>query len=165
MTSAPSASTGRSSLGPAFASPSKRVPTRPPGNYGLNGTSAGWRRPGIFVPQLFVFLAEVRSMRRFLILLSLVALVATACTAHPNPSRKPTGSGTAGAQASVGPETAPGGGGGGEVLGEIAVTAVDLGFEPKALTGPKAGRYEVHFQNNEQIPHDITFADGTTATA
>jgi len=45
------------------------------------------------------------------------------------------------------------------------VNAVDLGFDPKELSVPKAGAYEVHFQNAGQIPHDITFADGTTAKA
>jgi nitrite reductase (NO-forming) len=58
-----------------------------------------------------------------------------------------------------------GGSGGGAAQGTLIVNAVDLGFDPKELSVPKAGAYEVHFQNAGQIPHDITFADGTQAAA
>ncbi|TAL13663.1 MAG: hypothetical protein EPO00_00085, partial [Chloroflexota bacterium] len=50
----------------------------------------------------------------------------------------------------------------GDVLGTLEVNAVDLMFEPAALTVPKAGTYEIKLTNNGAIPHDITFADGTT---
>jgi nitrite reductase (NO-forming) len=49
----------------------------------------------------------------------------------------------------------------GDVLGTLEITSVDLGFEPKELAVDKAGRYEVKLVNNGQVPHDITFSDGT----
>ncbi len=53
----------------------------------------------------------------------------------------------------------------GEVLGTLEVKAVDLGFDPKELSVDKAGTYAVTLTNTGSIPHDITFADGTTGVA
>ncbi|MEZ0240383.1 MAG: multicopper oxidase domain-containing protein [Chloroflexota bacterium] len=50
----------------------------------------------------------------------------------------------------------------GDVLGTIEIATVDLGFEPKALTVDKPGRYEIKLTNKGALPHDITFSDGTT---
>ena len=50
-------------------------------------------------------------------------------------------------------------------LGAIGINAFDLGFKPSVLNVPKAGRYTVKFTNDGKMPHDITFADGTTALA
>src|SRR5262245_37260728 len=93
-----------------------------------------------------------------------LVLAAAACTPSAG---APTWTFTPAIPAAVSTST-PGGGTptGAPVAGDaLIVTAVDLGFEPKELSVPKAGTYEVHFQNNGQIPHDITFADGTTVTA
>jgi len=97
-----------------------------------------------------------------------LAFAASACTAS---AARPGWTFTPAVPA-AGSTTPPGSGGvsggsgaGGPVLGQLMVNAVDLGFDPKELSVPKAGAYEVHFQNAGQIPHDITFADGTTAKA
>jgi nitrite reductase (NO-forming) len=101
-----------------------------------------------------------------------LAMVLAACTPAKPPSgwvynptipTAPAASGATGGGGS-GATSAPGASGG-PTLGSLAVTAVDLGFEPKGLSVDKAGTYEIHFQNNGQIPHDITFADGTTTVA
>ncbi len=49
--------------------------------------------------------------------------------------------------------------------GTLEIKAFDLGFTPGSLTVPAAGRYEVAFDNTGSVPHDITFADGTTIVA
>jgi nitrite reductase (NO-forming) len=53
----------------------------------------------------------------------------------------------------------------GDVLGAIEVDAVDLGYAPTELSVDKAGTYAVTMKNTGQIPHDITFADGTQGVA
>ena len=53
----------------------------------------------------------------------------------------------------------------GDVLGTLEITAVDLGFEPKAIEVDAAGRYEVTLKNTGSILHDLTFADGTVISA
>jgi nitrite reductase (NO-forming) len=49
--------------------------------------------------------------------------------------------------------------------GALEIDAFDMGFEPKALTVPAAGTYEVTLTNSGTIPHDITFPDGEQAVA
>jgi nitrite reductase (NO-forming) len=51
---------------------------------------------------------------------------------------------------------------GGEVTGALEIDSFDLGFTPSALEVAGPGRYEVTLNNNGTIPHDVTFADGTT---
>jgi len=100
---------------------------------------------------------------RFLALTTAVALVAVACSpAAGAPTWTYTPGGAAGAAL---PSPTQGGTAGGEVLGSLEVVAVDLGFEPKELSVEGAGRYEVTLTNDGAIPHDITFADGTTGVA
>jgi nitrite reductase (NO-forming) len=53
----------------------------------------------------------------------------------------------------------------GDVLGTIDVKAADLSFDPAAITVPRAGAYEVKLTNTGAIQHNITFADGASATA
>ncbi len=48
---------------------------------------------------------------------------------------------------------------------QLDIGAFDLGFEPSAITVTAEGTYEVAFSNTGAIPHDITFADGTTIPA
>jgi nitrite reductase (NO-forming) len=100
---------------------------------------------------------------RFSALVAAVAIVAVACApAAGAPTWTYTPGGAAGA-ATPGPTQ--GGTAGGEVLGQLEVNAVDLGFEPKELSVEAAGRYGVTLKNDDAIPHDITFADGTTGVA
>src|SRR5512135_3315226 len=54
---------------------------------------------------------------------------------------------------------------GGDVLGVIDVKAADLSFDPTAITVAKAGAYQVQLTNTGAIQHNITFADGASATA
>jgi nitrite reductase (NO-forming) len=101
---------------------------------------------------------------RFFALVAATALVAVACApAAGAPTWTFTPGGGAGGAAS--PAPTQGGTAGGEVLGTLEVNAVDLGFEPKELSVEAAGRYGVTLKNNGAIPHDITFADGTTGVA
>ncbi|MEO8462340.1 MAG: plastocyanin/azurin family copper-binding protein, partial [Chloroflexota bacterium] len=94
-------------------------------------------------------------------LLAIVALVGAACAPSagaPTWTYTPGGAnGAAATPAPSSPATA-----GGEVLGTLDFEAVDLAFKPADATVPKAGTYEVKLTNNGAIPHDITFADGTT---
>ena len=53
----------------------------------------------------------------------------------------------------------------GEVVGEITISAFDLGFEPATVDVAEPGTYTVHFMNDGAIVHDLTFADGTTQVA
>ena len=53
----------------------------------------------------------------------------------------------------------------GDVVGDLEVKAIDLGFEPKEFSVDTAGTYAVSLTNSGQIPHDITFADGTKGSA
>jgi len=53
----------------------------------------------------------------------------------------------------------------GAVLGEISISAFDLGFEPATVDVAEAGTYKVMFHNTGGISHDLTFADGTTIAA
>jgi nitrite reductase (NO-forming) len=56
-------------------------------------------------------------------------------------------------------------GGAGEVLGEIAISAFDLGFDPSTVDVAKPGTYTVMFHNTGAVAHDLTFADGTKIAA
>jgi FtsP/CotA-like multicopper oxidase with cupredoxin domain len=67
------------------------------------------------------------------------------------------------ATAGASPSAAPSGAGG--PLGEITITAFDLGFEPAMLMVDEPGIYTVRFVNDGGIPHDVTFDDGTTIAA
>lgn len=51
------------------------------------------------------------------------------------------------------------------VLGVIEVRALDLFFEPHTITVARPGRYTVKLVNDGQLPHDITFDDGTRIVA
>lgn len=53
----------------------------------------------------------------------------------------------------------------GDVLGTIDITAADLSFTPNAVAVASAGAYAVKLTNAGAIQHNITFADGTAATA
>ncbi len=50
-------------------------------------------------------------------------------------------------------------------IGEITITAFDLGFEPAMIDVPEPGTYTVTFVNDGGIFHDVTFADGTVIGA
>jgi nitrite reductase (NO-forming) len=54
---------------------------------------------------------------------------------------------------------------GGEPIGTIEITAVDLGFEPATFDVASAGIYTLAFTNNDPIAHDITVDGGTALTA
>jgi nitrite reductase (NO-forming) len=102
---------------------------------------------------------------RLLASLSVVAILLVGCARAGSPAW----TFTPGSSAVAGP------GGGGEPsstpapnapTGEtIEIEAFDLGFEPKAVTVPAAGEYEVVLRNTGIAPHDVTFADGTTISA
>ncbi len=50
-------------------------------------------------------------------------------------------------------------------VGEITITAFDLGFEPAMVHLEEAGTYTVTFVNDGGVLHDVTFADGTKISA
>jgi manganese oxidase len=68
----------------------------------------------------------------------------------PSASAEPT---AAASQAAEGP------------IGEITITAFDLGFEPATVNVEAPGTYTVNFVNDGGIFHDVTFADGTVIGA
>ncbi|MEO7294772.1 MAG: multicopper oxidase domain-containing protein [Candidatus Limnocylindria bacterium] len=63
------------------------------------------------------------------------------------------------AEPSASPPTADG------PVGEITITAFDLGFEPAMMDVDGPGTYTVNFVNDGGTLHDVTFADGTTISA
>ena len=50
-------------------------------------------------------------------------------------------------------------------IGEITITAFDLGFEPAMVDVAEPGTYAVTFVNDGGVLHDVTFADGTKISA
>ena len=112
-------------------------------------------------------------MRRTVIPLAILSVFLAACGAGTTPAW--TYPPEAGGGAAAGPSAAPAASDAapaatqpatsGEVLGSLDVTAVDLGFEPAELSVDQAGRYTVNLMNTGQIPHDITFPDGSQAVA
>ena len=100
--------------------------------------------------------------QRFIGVLAVTALVAAACAPAgrmPTWTYTPGGANGAGASpAAAGGQTAAG-----TVLGTLEVESVDLAFKPANLSVSKAGTYEVKLTNKGAIPHDLTFADGTTS--
>ncbi len=50
-------------------------------------------------------------------------------------------------------------------VGEIRITAFDLGFEPAMVHVEAPGTYTLTFVNDGGTLHDVTFADGTTVSA
>jgi len=50
-------------------------------------------------------------------------------------------------------------------VGEVTITAFDLGFEPAMLHVDGPGTYTVNFVNDGGTLHDVSFADGTTISA
>ena len=100
-----------------------------------------------------------------------IAAVVAACgqattpgwTFAPPASSVPAGG--AGASPSPSPVASQTATGGGQILGTIEVSAAEFAFTPAAVTVPAAGRYTVNFMNKGTIPHDVTFADGTTGKA
>jgi nitrite reductase (NO-forming) len=53
----------------------------------------------------------------------------------------------------------------GEVAGSIEVRGFDLGFDPATVEVPAPGVYQLTFQNDGAIFHDIVFDDGTILEA
>jgi nitrite reductase (NO-forming) len=53
----------------------------------------------------------------------------------------------------------------GQAMGEIAISAFDLGFDPATVDVAEPGTYTVTFHNTGAVAHDLTFADGTKFAA
>jgi manganese oxidase len=87
--------------------------------------------------------------------LFLVTILVTALAMNAMAPRSAVGGavGSSSAGASSGP------------IGEIAIRAFDLGFEPAMVDVPGPGRYSVRFTNDGGVVHNVTFADGTTISA
>jgi nitrite reductase (NO-forming) len=109
----------------------------------------------------------MRAARLIIVIACAVALAAcTPRATKPGWTHDP-GIGAGGGGASAPPSSpAPSGQhAGGDTLGVLDVTSVDLGFSPKELSVDEPGAYEVRLTNDGAIPHDITFPDGQTALA
>ena len=105
--------------------------------------------------RLFVYGAAVVSV----VLLSLIYIIVSAGD-QGNPLPTPSASGSADASA---PAPTPG-----EPVGTIDIEAFDtpsLGFTPDSFDVDEAGWYTVNLTNTGSVPHDVTFADGTTVAA
>jgi nitrite reductase (NO-forming) len=50
-------------------------------------------------------------------------------------------------------------------IGAVELEAFDLGFKPNTITVDAPGRYAITLKNTGAIPHDLTFADGSTTSA
>jgi manganese oxidase len=72
---------------------------------------------------------------------------------EPSEAPEPSGASSAPSAAADGP------------VGEITITAFDLGFEPKMVHVDGPGTYTVNFVNDGGVFHDVTFADGTVIGA
>ncbi len=98
-------------------------------------------------------------------LLLSVVLVVAACgrAAAPGWTFEPAASPDGGV--SVASPTPVPSAGSGEVLGEVAIESVDLGFSPSELLVDEPGAYLVKLSNTGSIIHDVTFADGTKIVA
>jgi nitrite reductase (NO-forming) len=103
-------------------------------------------REGI-MGRIVLFASAVASV---LLLTLIYAVVATQSGGTPSASASPSSSAAA----------SPG-----AVLGEIAISAFDLGFDPSTVDVAEAGTYTVMFHNTGAIAHDLTFADGTKIAA
>jgi nitrite reductase (NO-forming) len=101
------------------------------------------------------------STRRTIPILVVAALALAACTAAPPPrwTFQPVAGSGSGAGVPAGGPVAGG------VLGTIEIKSVDLAFEPAHTTVDKPGQYEVKLTNAGAMTHNITFADGKTASA
>ncbi|HEV8252538.1 MAG TPA: multicopper oxidase domain-containing protein [Candidatus Limnocylindria bacterium] len=97
--------------------------------------------------RIFLFASAVASV---LLLTLIYAVVAT----QSGGTRSASGSPLASARA------APG-----EALGEITISAFDLGFDPATVDVAEPGVYAVMFHNTGAVAHDLTFADGTKIAA
>jgi nitrite reductase (NO-forming) len=100
--------------------------------------------------------------RTLIIAVGLVLSLTAGCSRAGGPAWTfaPAGSPNTGAVSSQAPNP-----GTGDVLGEIAIEAFDLGFTPASIEVPAAGTYKVDFANTGVAVHDVTFADGTVLLA
>ena len=98
------------------------------------------------------------------LLLVIAALVAACSSAGAPTWTFPPVPNSAPPAAAASPSAAPaqGASASGTPIGEVKLSAFDLGFKPSALTVDAPGTYTVTLSNTGQIPHDVTFADGTT---
>lgn len=109
----------------------------------------------------------MRTARLIVVIACGIALAAcTPTAAKPGWTFDPTiGAGGAGASAPPSSPAASGHGAGGDTLGVLDLTSVDLGFTPNEFIVDEPGAYEVRLTNDGAIPHDITFPDGQTGLA
>jgi manganese oxidase len=128
---------------------------------------------------------------RAVLLLVVLALLASACAAGPRPRWTPTPASPTAQPQAQSPEApagspaqpqapspepqspateAPAGqtaepanspAAPGEAQGRLEFRAYDLGFEPANVSVDQPGTYEIVLVNDGVIPHDITFSDGT----
>jgi len=105
-------------------------------------------------------------MRRpasFLVALLAIAALGAGC-ASPSGATwtfAPAGAATA-TTAGIPASAVPSGPSGAASAGTVELQAFDLGFTPNAISVASPGRYAVTLVNTGTIPHDVTFADGTT---
>jgi plastocyanin len=115
-------------------------------------------------------------MRRSLLvlMLSALALVATACssssapgwtyaapTVAPSPAESAAGSAGPSAAASGAPSAAASAapsGGGGDV---VQVSAVNIAFEQPEISAPADTAFTIHFNNKEAVPHNVAVKDAS----
>ncbi len=110
---------------------------------------------------------------RGLALAAASALLLGACTSAAGPSWTfPPDGGATGAlapttdaQPAAAATPAAAAAGGATSTAPLAVDAVDIGFQPTALSVPAPGAYAITLHNTGTVAHDLTFADGTKITA
>lgn len=86
--------------------------------------------------------------------------------ASGSPEASPTGSTPVEPTPTVGPtpSTTPAASSSGSTT-SFEIRGHEFAFDPSAITVSAAGSYTVTFANDGTIPHNVTFADGTTVSA
>ena len=101
----------------------------------------------------FLYFAAFTGMGTVFVATLLVAALVLGQTSQPGVGAPASPGATASAPVAEGP------------IGQITITAFDLGFEPAMVDVDEPGVYTVNFVNDGGVLHDVTFADGTTISA
>jgi nitrite reductase (NO-forming) len=106
-------------------------------------------------------------MSRRLALVIVLAMTLSACgsAAKPGWTLGPTPNHDTAAVGSIASQPSPTPAASAAAGTTLEIKAFDLGFEPKTLEVPAAGRYTVRLTNTGTVVHDVTFPGGEVASA
>lgn len=100
---------------------------------------------------------------------SAASSVDTSASVEPSESAAPTASASAAASATVTPsgsESAePSGGPSGAPAGTVLdLAALNIAFDPTTLSAPAGAPFQIKFENNESVPHNVDIKDSSGAS-